>query len=717
MTDFVANMSEADNVLHLYVEVRTLGEEKSKELQRGDNRNTHLMLHCPDVLPHSQRRCVHSGPCHSPEYSPVTPHRSGTFNKRLPPSRWSSRHTVNFQLPNHDTPKSPSLVARQAMLYGSLGQLFDVLTPDPGTPHQGPHGRLTYSNFIDRGSYQDLVRSPPSSAVEKLDVPSTPTINRKFNESHKANSEHGKTSVVRFGYVDKANVNTGSQSTSLCHCKTDKPSREIKEPVLLRKRNSDPGWHHDLEPLEDPIFNNYQLLQNSQMSPTSFKRSTLETVAKDATYKALGEFGSPELRHRFDSYCQENCCPNLLQHPQPQHFWSPSQSPILHQKTLTLPSQTPHSELNMGLGHSAVTGSHASEQFSSHAAHPSLCCHSFSQSQQGHWVENESSKLGSNFRSPLPARRPTAIHHTTSTSKFPTSTRPRTTFQPSGHLCPSEISCIPNTYSCIFKGSNKTCYNQAHTSFHARNMTSPENDTSPSPMPYQAESPILGSSRIRRTFYSEPQPHAHTHWRSSPKPRAGDQTPPTIAGYGHSPPKHLSSPKSLSLPASLNHTDLFHHTKKQSNVVCPNSNMGLSTQRPCELPQNIENLHGPSAERRDYQQVLDRSFRNSPEVTRRCIAGQHDNAVSRASRFEANSKELGDENQKSVNRVYADRKEQQPVKTTPKKMNLNSEPQEPQGPQEQPDSDTCQPLCEPIDSRAGTQVGRIHHCHMKISIV
>lgn len=616
------------------------------------------MLHGPDVLPHSHRGFAHSpdhsqrGLVHSPDHSPVIPHRSRALSQSLPQSRCASRHTVNFQLPQPHS-RDPTPAAHQDTRYGSLGQLLDVL--NPGTPH--------HSHYRDRDLRSEWMLEPPSSAAGRLSVPSTPSSSRRFYEGCGADIEHGKTSVVRFGYVEKANVNTGSQHSLLCPCETDDPSCEIKDHVHLRKRISDPGWHCGIQPL---ATNYYPIYQDQGAS--------LKALRKHATHRALEEFESPELKHRF-----ENCCQNNSSQVLPKHYHhsscSPSQSPILRHKSPVLPSRSPHPEVTRDQAHTRVTAPHTSEQSASPAASPSLSSHRFLQNHRQQWLENEHPKA--NMRQHLPAGRPTDIQHIISTSNFPTSTQTSNAFQTHGNTYQSEISNSP--------------YNCKHLSHspHVRNMKCPEYDTSRlSPLSWDSHAPE--SFNTRRTFYN-----GNTHWPSSsqhlqndyPSPKIHHRKSQTLAVYGS---PLSSSLKSLSLPGSLNHTDLLHSPEMQLDIIS-DSRKGQSMQCP---QQNFE--HHQSADRRDYQQVCEKSLRSSKRYT----AGQQNTSMTRTSKCEDN-------------RCCSHKKE--PAKKTPssvEKVSPKSEPSKVANP-----DTTYQANPGPTGSRVRTQVGWIYPSHMKILFV
>ncbi|GAA6224461.1 uncharacterized protein LOC108873853 [Lates japonicus] len=563
-------MSQAGKVLHLYVEVRSVPEEEGKALGRGNDGTGHLMLQCPDVLSHSQRSSTRSSPNRSPALSPVTQHHTGGGNHSIPPSKSSSRHSVSFQLQNPD--------ATGSVLYDSFGQLLQVLAP--GTTSPSHHGSLGRTRSSDMDHYQGRVPiSPSSTSSGGLTVPSTPTSNRRSHEVPGVGGEEGRTSVVTFGYIEKANVHSmGSRRSSVCQSDLDNPLNRLDGQLLtahLRKRLSDPVWYNGQSEQSNPYPNHpYSSRNQSPRGSPYLQRSTLDAVARDATYRALEEFGSPELRRRFASHGSENCSPTLPRHYQSPRCRSWGGSPVLPRSTLTLPSKVQLLELDRGICRSSVNGlprSPASDHLCAHTGYSSHAVasnsaphpHGLPQSQQRPWVGDESPRLSSKFHPPLPAGRPTDIQHEIPTSIFPTSNQTRTGYQTSGnsqhsvnssyntkitntsHNSTDSIQYSANNNSSL---SSKSHYRSSRCSSRASDAVSPTNGRrsfspspnaevacklaveasklstifagrrSPSPTPSQAESLRSESPKMGGSLLREPQPYATLQEQNSPEP-------------------------------------------------------------------------------------------------------------------------------------------------------------------------------------------------------
>ncbi len=565
-------MSQAGKVLHLYVEVRSVAEEEGKVQGRRDDGTGHLMLQCPDVLPHSR-----TSPNRSPDLSPVSQRQTRIGSHSLPPSKSSSRHSVSFQLQNPDATGSPTQVHRQDALYDSFGQLLQVLVP--GTTSPGQQGSLGRTRSTDMDPYRERVPISPSSASSgRLTVPSTPTSHRRSYEVPGVGAEEGKTSVVTFGYIEKANVHSmGSRRTSLCQSELDNPLNRMEGQLLpahLRKRLSDPLYNGQ-PGKSDPYHSHPHPSQNqSPWGSPYMQRATLDAVARDATYRALEEFGSPELKRRFAGHSPENCSPTLPRHYQSPRCRSWAGSPVLPRSTLTLPSKAQLLELDRGVCRSSMNGlprSPASDHlcahtgYSSHSVAPTstVRSHGSPQSQQTPWVGDESPRLSSKFHPPLPAGRPTDIQHEIPTTMFPTSKRSRTGYQASGN--PQHIvnsSCSANITNTSHNGTDslhysandnsnlsiKTHYKSSRCSSRASDAVSPTNGRrsvspslnaevacklaveasklstifadrrTPSPTPSQAESQRSESPKIGGSILRESQPYAALQGRSSPEP-------------------------------------------------------------------------------------------------------------------------------------------------------------------------------------------------------
>lgn len=403
------SMSQAGKVLHLYVEVRSVGEEEGKLL--GADGTGDLVLQRPDILPRSQRSSARSSPNRSP--SPVPQLNSG------PSSKSSSRHSVSFQLHSPDGTVSPPQSQRQDVLYDGFGQLLQVLAPDAVGPAQG--GSLGRTRSPEVEPFRRGVLNPSSSTpCARLTVPPTPPCPLRPYEAPWTEGEDGRTSVVTYGYIEKSNVFSRGRRSSVCHSELDAPFYRGEGPLLpthAQKRLSDPLWYNFPPGHGDPYPGHpYPPHTRPPAASPHLQRATLGTVARDATYRALEEFGSPELRHRFSGQGPVNYSPTLPRHHQSPRCRSWGGSPVLPRSTYTLPPRAQMLEMDRGLGRTTVNGlprSPASDHLCGHMGNPAHVVAPPSrgppQSQARSWAVEDG--LRSKLHPHLPAGRPTDIQH------------------------------------------------------------------------------------------------------------------------------------------------------------------------------------------------------------------------------------------------------------------------------------------------------------------
>ncbi|XP_019715521.1 uncharacterized protein LOC109509989 [Hippocampus comes] len=391
-------MSQSGKVLHLYVEVRSAGEEEGRVPGIGDDGRGHLILQCPDVLPHSQRSSVLSSPNRSPDHSPRTHCRMPGGLQSSSPSLSSTRHSVSPQGRHPDSLDSSAYFHQEEMLPNTFEDLLQVLTC--ATTSQGHQYSGALAPSSDMYPYQRRKLTDPPPVFGRINAPSTPTFHRRSCDVQGSGAQERKSSVVTFGYIEKANV----------HMMGD---RRLSDPLGSgsRVRRAEPcPVHH--RPSTNPG------------SPFLHR----DAVARDATYRALEEFGSPELRRRFAGRGNENYNPTLPRN----HKWptcrSWAGSPVLPHGTLTLPSGAQLRDLDRGgcqnspngLGRSSESNQlrahagfspHTAARMSGHHSHGAL------QIQQSSWSGDESPRLSGRFQPPLPAGRPTDFQHDAPSSR------------------------------------------------------------------------------------------------------------------------------------------------------------------------------------------------------------------------------------------------------------------------------------------------------------
>lgn len=597
-------MSEAGKVLHLYVEVRSVPEKDGKVTGRADGTNP-LMLQYPDIQPNSQRSSTCSSPSRSPAFSPDE-------NHTLPSSKASSRHSVSFQLQNPHGRRSSTQEHHQDVLYDGFDEFLHVLTPGKASP----------SHHNSSGPVWLHVPSTVTSSCTSVNVPKM---------------EKEKSSVVTFGYIDKATVHS-------VEGRTEPDTQPL--PAQLRKRLSDPTWY---SPGHSDPYSNQPC--PSRGSPHQ-QRATLDAVARQATHKALEEFGSPELRRRFVSCGPENYSPSLPRHFPPPRCQTLGGSPVLPRSTLTLPSKAQLLE--------TLPRSPASDHLCAHAgsAASPFQSHGFSQSQHRSWVKDESPRLHSIFYPPLSAGKPTDIQHEMHSSSFTPNHQPQADYQSRGTSQHNARADDGPQYHANSNTSNNNLYIASHGSSRASDVLSPTSGRSsispssnremacklaveatklcsvyaerrtPSPTPSEAqwsESPKAGGPRHRGLCPGPLQANTQNHrWKT-------DQAPPQTRPGRASPllpQKAPPSPSSPAVPAS------WHRAQaSQSPVLDPRQQWSSSPSKDASTvhryqpPQFTGDCKSRSTVQRQYHHLCDPSTKDSPDGPRRLGFSQNIEAL------------------------------------------------------------------------------------------
>ncbi|XP_010868514.2 uncharacterized protein psda isoform X1 [Esox lucius] len=393
-------MSQSGKILHLYVEVRSVPEEEGKG-QEGCVEAMHpLVLQEPDILPQSLHTSNHSTTstctCTSTpspaSMSPRLRHQGGVHSPSLTPSKSPSRHSVSFQLdlPDHS---GPLTLHRQSLPYDRSGELLSTLQPSTNGPQ---HGTLVRGHSSDiEHCHMKVPQSPASSG--RTTSSSTPTSGCRSCDGSGVGDE-GKCSVVSFRYIEKASIR--SVESPLRQSIAEKPSRGMEEsnlPPHHRKRLSDPLWSDSWQPSDSSSSSSKQSCPTSGRSPRGspcLRKATLDTVAREATYRALEEFGSPELRHRLADYSPDKSpsLPRVYQQQSRCKSWGGS--PVLPRGAKTLPvnAHLINSDRNHGLN--GLPRSPASDHLAVQARQSYYnYTTSTSSVRQHHGVQNHRSRL------------------------------------------------------------------------------------------------------------------------------------------------------------------------------------------------------------------------------------------------------------------------------------------------------------------------------------
>lgn len=538
------------------------------------------MLPCHEAPSRSQRNSAYSSPNRSP--SPGPPLNSG------PSSKSSSRHSVSFQLHSPEGAESPPPPhpRPQDVLCDGFGQLLQALAPD----------------VLDVEPFKTGLPNPPSGSTPcaRLTVP--PTGPAHHPTPMWTEGEDGRTSVVTYGYIDKSNVYSRGRRSSACHSQLDgavcRPEGALL-PTQAQKRLSDPLWY-----TQHPCHAHPHLGQahTPHLSP-HLQRATLDTVARDATYRALEEFGSPELRRRFSGQGGVGTSSPSL----PRSWGTPPTPP---RSTYTLP---PRVQLNR-VAVNGLPRSPASDHLCGHMGYPAhAAAPPYSGPYHGqpkHWAEEGNLRIQPH----LPAGRPTDIQHDLPASISPCANSRYRANAPSHNATgdvrynavdvpPAHIS-LPRHGCRTRTRSMSPSYNPdvaAKLAAEASRMSSTFAERrTPSPATSQAESLRSDSPRAGEPIQRECQPYATLHGRRSPErlpvrcsgqqnhnwSRKDPETPQTRPGRISPASSRRTSPAPASpaLPAQLHRSG----TSQTSPVLDPRQQQHQVPKPAC---RDVSSLH------------------------------------------------------------------------------------------------------------------------------
>ncbi|KAM8859169.1 uncharacterized protein psda isoform 2-T3 [Spinachia spinachia] len=499
-------MSQAGKVLHLYVEVRSVSEEGHPV---PDDGTAHQMLECSDAVRQS----------HSPDRRQAPPPGPS------PPSKSSSRHSVSFQLQSPDAAGCPTQFHRHDLSHDSLSQLLQVLRPRATFPGQSEsHLHRTCPSEVDPCQGKSLISPSSTSSVASTRSGHCGSLGLA--------AEEGRTSVVTFGYIEKANVRSGGGD-----------QRERRNPL-----------HWMEEGQGDPYPPDSCRSRSPQGSP-HLQRASPDPVATEATCRALEEFGSPGLGRRFAE--PRNCSPTTQRHYQhfPPRCRSWGGSPVLPCSAFTMPAKAQPDQ---------IPRSPASARLCSQTG-----CHSNSlpsRSRGSAGGGGYSPSLSRKFHPALPAGRPTDIQHEVSAGQlrtsncsglasYCTSTDNATQSVPCSG-CGDVCSRPPPTYGR--RTMSPTINSEVACKVDATKLCTTYGERrTPSPASSQAGSP---SSETSKVSFLRDSGDPELRWKT-PRAGPGRPSPPsTRKGPSSPPPAALPGPvhPTSSPPSPEQHHRLCH---------------------------------------------------------------------------------------------------------------------------------------------------------------
>ncbi|XP_037394440.1 uncharacterized protein psda isoform X2 [Pygocentrus nattereri] len=399
-------MAQSGKVLHLYVEVRSVPDEEGKELGNIEGQKS-LMLHGPDILPQSQHGAPNAPHGLMPPAGVL--HKGASSTQSLTSNKSPSRHSVSFQLHPGDKPAHPSTRHRQSLPYDEMSKLLSAFQP-------GPNGSPC-TLVRTRSSESEPLFERDSRFPGHFTAPPTPSgIRRAYGRE-----DEGKRSVVTYSYIEKSHIKSlEGHRSPLCQREPVNPFRRANDdqavPLHLRKRLSDPVWFNGSESTSSP--NPKHALPGSVSTPRgtpNLRRATLDTIAKEATLRALEEFGSPQLKRRLAANSPEGGH-DFMHREQPRcRSWSGS--PMVSRSTRTLPTYAQIINSDQQRTLHGIPRSPATDHLSAHARQtyytksPTINARSQENPSQRVWKGDESPRQGCRNGPPLPCCRPTAIQH------------------------------------------------------------------------------------------------------------------------------------------------------------------------------------------------------------------------------------------------------------------------------------------------------------------
>lgn len=391
-------MANSGKVLHLYVEVRSVGDEEGKELKN--------MVHGPDVFPQSQHEALNTPRSLVPPAGDL--HKVGNSTQGLFTSKSPSRHAVSLQIHPGEEGQTTSQHG-QCLPHDKMYQLLSALQPElkGGTSTLSQTRTTETEPFCGRDS----------RICGHFTAPPTPSGARK---TYRQVGE-GKRSIVTYSYIEKANIRSvGGHHTILGQNEPENPFRKAFNdqtiPFHFSENFSDPAGFNRQE-----IFcnaNSKNTLTGSVIKPRctpNFQHDMLNSIARNATHRALEEFGSPQLRRQLATANRPDRNYGTMHREQQRcHSWSGS--PVVSRIARTLPANAHLVDLDQHRPLYGIPRNPVAHKLSSDARQPYvISCSTNVQSQaipsQQVWKSDETLRQGYRHSPILPSSRPTDIQH------------------------------------------------------------------------------------------------------------------------------------------------------------------------------------------------------------------------------------------------------------------------------------------------------------------
>ncbi|KAK2852439.1 hypothetical protein Q7C36_007640 [Tachysurus vachellii] len=595
-------MANSGKVLHLYVEVRSVADEEGKELKNMEGTHS-LVIHGPDVFPQSQHGSLNTP--HGLVPAPGDLHKVGNCTQGLFTSKSKSRHTVSLQ--NHPGQgEQTSSQHGQNLPYEEVYQLLSALQPKL----KGGAGNLTRTCSTEN----EPLSVRDSRIYGHSTAPPTPSGARR---SYGQVGE-GKRSVVTYSYIEKANIRSvGGHNSILCQNEPENPFRKAF--------NDQTNHFHFSENFTSPAGYNRQEMHcnsNSKSSSVinpkdspSLQHTTLNSIARNATHRALEEFGSPQLRCQLATGNHPNRSYGTLHREQPRcHSWSGS--PVVPRTARTLPVNAHLNDLYHHRLLHGIPSSLAAHKLSSDARQPYTMSCSINGQSPSQWKSDETLRQEYRHSPILPSSRPTSIQHQILKKNITQPPHNQTVGQKSSQS-PPEINKV---HFSLSSSSNQPLSSGSKLSAE-KSILPMENRMTYSPTPSLSETVKSDSTRsgyqsteeIFTRTSSETNLFAHEkHCENEP---AQAMYP---SGWA-SPHFSYRGSRSPACCASLHKVGVLPTSAIQEPLerrVIPEKNSLVSYQH--QLLQCTGDHNIPRQEDRNYNGEYGCGLRDSPDMTRHC---------------------------------------------------------------------------------------------------
>ncbi|XP_076830152.1 uncharacterized protein psda isoform X2 [Brachyhypopomus gauderio] len=350
-------MAQSSKVLHLYVEVRSLADQ-GKTLENTEGTNS-LMLPRPDILSQSQSATLNAplGLVHLPG----DVHKEASNTHTFPSSKSPPRHSVSFQPNPEEAIVQLPAQSRQSLPYDEISQLLSALKSGPGV------GTLVRRQSSESEPFQKRDCRIPGHFT----APPTPSGSRRTYGCE----EEGKRSAVTYHYIEKANIKfVQGQHSGLCQSEPGNPFRRPMNdkdiPLHLSNIVSDPvGFNSWGSSDTINIKHTIPGLVRTQRDIPILQRATVKSIAREATNRALDEFGSPQLKRRWAANIAGRGHDPIRKDQPCCNSWSGS--PVVPHSARTLPINAQLTDQNQYKTSYGIPRSQVSDQLSSHTRQPS----------------------------------------------------------------------------------------------------------------------------------------------------------------------------------------------------------------------------------------------------------------------------------------------------------------------------------------------------------